>query len=137
MPRILVFGNSLVKGDSLPLKLAPRLARVFPEIEFIECDPSEDLESAIGGKELNALDTAKGILECVLVTDEKEIEFNRVYSLHDFGLGESIALLRKARLLEKIRVFCVPEKIGEKKALEQLVALLKKSFRKEGKKKKN
>jgi hypothetical protein len=39
-----IFGNALLDFDNLPLKLAPKLEKIFPEINFIIADPSENLE---------------------------------------------------------------------------------------------
>ena len=36
--KILVFGNILVKKDSLALRLIPKLQKLFPNFEFIESD---------------------------------------------------------------------------------------------------
>ena len=35
-PKILIFGNPIVKEDSMPLKLKAKLENRFPDIEFKE-----------------------------------------------------------------------------------------------------
>ena len=42
--RLLVFGNPLVKEDSLPLEILPMLREEFPEYEFAEFDAAENLD---------------------------------------------------------------------------------------------
>ncbi len=42
---IFVFGNPLMERDSLPLQILPGLRKMFPSVEFVELDPSEDLRA--------------------------------------------------------------------------------------------
>ena len=40
---IYICGNPLLKEDSLPLKILPKLQDLFPDINFIDFEPTEDL----------------------------------------------------------------------------------------------
>jgi len=39
-----IFGNPLLDFDNLPLKFAPKLQKLFPEIDFVIADPNENLK---------------------------------------------------------------------------------------------
>jgi len=117
-----VFGNPIVKKDSLPLKMLPKLQARFPEIEFKSFDPNENLESE--GRALNIIDTVEGIEKVTMITDIDKIRVQRVYSMHDFDLGYSLKLLKKLGYLDSVKIFGVPMKIKEKEALDQLSRLI-------------
>lgn len=116
----------MVRCDRAPLRLAARLAARFPDMEFKEFDPSENLEKE--GRDLNIIDTAEGIGKVTLFTDIDSIRVSKIYSLHDFDLGFSLKLLKKLGYLDSVKVFCVPMCIGDDLALEQLTALIASSL---------
>ena len=129
--KVLVFGNPLVPEDSMPLRLIERLRKRFPDIEFKEFDPSENLEKE--GRELNIIDAVERIKRVTLITDIESIRTQRAYSLHDFDLGYSLKLLKKLDYLDSVKIFGVPMRISEKDALEQLSALISANFSGESK----
>lgn len=121
MKRIYVFGNPLVKEDSLPLKLIDKLRKEFPSLEFKEFDTVEDLELE---KELNIIDTVKGIKKVELIEDIDKIITDKIYSMHDFDLGYNLKLLKKMKMIDKVRIFGIPMKMSENKAFLELCKLL-------------
>jgi len=121
--KILVFGNTLLEFDSLPLRLLSRLRAEFPEVEFKEVDCVEDIEKE--GRNLVILDSAEGIKKTVVVESIEKLEAGKVFTLHDFGLAHYLKLLKKAGLLDSVKVFCVPKNAGEEKAFRELCALFK------------
>lgn len=123
--KILVFGNPLTKEDNLPLKLLPELQKKFPNTEFQEFDPSEGLESE--GKTLTIIDAVQGIdkVEVLTEKDLNKIETGKIFSMHDFDLAHTLKLLKKAKLLEKITIFGIPQKMPATKAFEQLCIKIK------------
>ena len=125
--KVLIFGNPLVEQDSMPLRLLGRLRERFPNIEFKEFDPSENLEAE--GGDLCIIDAVEGIRKAVLITDIGSIKTQAAYSVHDFDLGHSLKLLKKLGYLDSVRIFGVPMEIGEKEALEQLTELISVVFR--------
>lgn len=120
--KVLVFGNPMVKQDSMPLRLLDRLRERFPELEFKEFDPSENLEKE--GRDLNIIDAVEDISKVTLITNIDKIKTSKIYSMHDFDLGYSLKLLKKLNYLDSAKIFGVPMKISEKKALEQLSELI-------------
>lgn len=123
MKVIYVFGNPLVKEDSLPLRLIDKLKKEFPSLQFKEFDTVEDLELE---KELNIIDTVKGIKKVELIEDIDKIITEKIYSLHDFDLGYNLKLLKKMKMIDKVRIFGIPIKISEEEAFEQLCKVIRK-----------
>ncbi len=121
--KVLVFGNPLVAKDSMPLRLVEKLRNRFPELEFKEFDPSENLEKE--GRDLNIIDAVEQIKKVTLITDIEKIQTQKAYSLHDFDLGYSLKLLKKLDYIDSVKIFGVPMRMSEKKALEQLSELIK------------
>lgn len=122
--RILVFGNALVKEDSLPLRLLPLLRKKFPNLEFKELDAVENMEEE--GKDPIILDSAKGISKVVLLEDKdiSKIESASVYSLHDFDLGMTLKLLKKMGKINSVKLIAVPAEYDKKKALSEVGVIL-------------
>ena len=120
-PKVYILGNPLVKDDSLPLKLIPKLKKKLPEIEFEELDTVEE----ISGKEVNIIDTVLGTKEIKLITDINMLMVEKTSTAHDIDLAMMLKILQKAGKIEKVRIFGIPVGIDEKKALESLTILLK------------
>lgn len=134
MKTIYVFGNPWVREDSLPLKLIDKLKNKFPSLQFKEFDTVEDLEI---DKELNIIDTVKGIKKVELIEDIDKIITGKIYSLHDFDLGYNLKLLKKMKIIDKVRVFGIPIKMNEKKAFLELCKLIVMILKKDEKLKSN
>lgn len=119
---IYVFGNPLVKEDSMPLKLIDKLKRKFPSFQFKEFDTVEDLELE---KELNIIDTVKGIKKVELIEDIDKIITDKIYSMHDFDLGYNLKLLKKMKMIGKVRIFGIPSGMKEKEAIKELCDVIR------------
>ncbi len=119
---IYVFGNPLVREDSLPLKLIDKLRKEFPSLQFKEFDTVEDFELE---KELNIIDTVKGIKKVELIEDIDKIITDKIYSMHDFDLGYNLKLLKKMRMIDKVRIFGIPSDMKEKEAMKELCDAIK------------
>ena len=128
-----IFGNPLLDFDNLPLKLAPKLEKIFPEIDFIITDPNENLKPIDG--ELIIIDTIEGVKSAqggpasgrkvILIDDIEKLETNKIYSLHDFDLAFNLKLLQKIGKLKSVKIFGVPMEGNEKEILEQLIKMKK------------
>lgn len=118
-----IFGNPLLDFDNLPLKLAPKLEKLFPEIDFIITDPSENF-NPIDGK-LIIIDTVEGIENVTLINDIEKLEVSKIYSLHDFDLAFNLKLLQKIGRLKKVKIFGVPMSGDEEEILGQLIKMIK------------
>src|SRR3989338_5651736 len=121
--KILVFGNMLIKKDNLPLKMMGDLKKSFPQIEFKEFDPSENLEEE--GRELYIIDTVEGIEKVEIITNFNDIKLSKIYSVHDFDLGYELKLLKKSGMIDKVTIFGVPMNLERKNVFNQLKEKIK------------
>lgn len=121
--KILIFGNSLVEQDNLAIRLIPKLKQEFPNIQFIEADPTEELQNY--GKDLTMIDIAEGIdevkiLELKTLDDFSKLQINKIYTMHDFDLGYNLRLLKKLNLIKTVKIICIPFKGDEKEIFNGL-----------------
>ncbi len=120
---IYIFGNLMLDFDNLPLKLAPKLQEMFPDINFVIADPNENLKPV--NKEFIIIDTIEGIKKVTVLDDIEKIQTQKFYSLHDFDLAFNLKLLQKIGKLEKIKIIGVPMKGDKKDILEQVSKAIK------------
>lgn len=118
-----MFGNLLVKEDSLPLKILPRLKKEFREIEFVEFNTVEDLEKE--GPDLIIIDTVEGTNDVSLITDINSIKIKNIFSLHDFDLAYNLKLMKKIGMLNSVKIFAIPKNMNEEEAFKKLKKLIK------------
>jgi Ni,Fe-hydrogenase maturation factor len=121
--KVLVFGNPLLKQDSIPIKLLPKLKQKFPNIEFKEIDPTEDLDKQ--GKNLIILDTVQNIDKVTIINDIEKLHTNKIYSMHDFDLALNLKLLKKLNKINSVKIIGIPMDISEDEALNQITTKLK------------
>ncbi|MFH1229124.1 MAG: hypothetical protein V1678_01730 [Candidatus Aenigmatarchaeota archaeon] len=117
MKTFYVFGNPMVREDSIPLRIIDKLRKEFPSFEFVEFDTIEDIEPQ---KELNIIDTVKGIRKVELIEDLDKIVNDKIYSMHDFDLGYSLKLWKKMKMVEKVKIFGIPSDMKDSEALSEL-----------------
>ena len=107
--KIYIFGNPLIKEDSLPLMLLPKLKKRFPEIVFVVTDPNENFPPK-GEVNLIIIDTVLGIKEpIVLDLDNLQKQGKTPVSPHDYDLLFHLLLLKKTKRLNKVIIIGVPE----------------------------
>ncbi len=123
---IYVFGNPLLKEDSLPLKLLPELRKAFPDLDFVEFDPSDNIHEL--GKELIIIDTVSGIKNVRIIENIGSIETDKIHSLHDFDLGQNLRLMKRLGMIEKVRIIGVPMTMGKNEAFNQIKSILQNLF---------
>ena len=116
---IYIFGNELLDFDNLPIKLAPKLKKLFPAINFIIQDPNENTKLSKNG-ELIIIDTVMGIDKVTVINDIEKLETEKIYSMHDFDLAFNLKLLKKIGRLKKLAIFGVPPDYNSKRALIEL-----------------
>lgn len=121
--RIYVFGNPLLREDSIALKISKKLSKKFPEIEFKEFDVVEDLEES---EKLYVMDVVKGLEEVKVIEDFDSIETKKIFSLHDYDLSYEIKLLKKIGKIKKIFLIAIPFRKSEKEVEAQVHLILKK-----------
>lgn len=121
--KILVFGNPLVEKDSLPLKLIKSLRKEFPNIEFKELDTIEEIQNE--GRILYILDSVEDIKNVTIIRNIDDLFINRIYSVHDFDLANSLKIFKKLDMIDDVIIFGVPMFMDKKKALIELVNKIK------------
>jgi len=109
----------LVEKDSVALKAAELLENKISGVEFEEFDSAEE----IGGNEIFIMDAVKGLKKPKIITNIDDIVSKKVYSVHDFDLGQSLKLLKKLGLIKKVTIFGVPKNI-DKKTVEKIAELI-------------
>ena len=117
MKRIYISGNPLLKEDSMPFKIVPRLRKKFPSVEFLELEPTDNLPEE---RHLKILDTVIGIDSVQVIRDIDKIVTGKVYSLHDFDLGFNLKLMKKAGKLRSVNIIGIPPHLKEEHALDQV-----------------
>jgi len=122
--KFLVFGNILTEKDNLAVKLLPRLRKEFPEIEFKEFDPTENLEAEIQDGKLFILDVVEGIDKVTIIKDIEQLKTDKLYSMHDFDLGFNLKLLHKIGKLKEIEIIGLPMKMKEEETIEEIRKIL-------------
>lgn len=89
---IFVFGNQDFPQDSLPLRILPKLKKVFPKIEFRVQDPNEEWDVP---EELIIIDTILDIKEITLFDNLDYFAKSPNISLHDFDALSNLLYLQK------------------------------------------
>ncbi|MBU5689829.1 MAG: hypothetical protein QXM68_02935 [Candidatus Aenigmatarchaeota archaeon] len=120
--KILVFGNPLVRKDSLPPSLITTLQKKFPNIEFKEFDAVEDLQKE--GRNLYILDSVEGISKVELITNIDILEVNRILSVHDFDLAYTLKLMKNTNMIDRVTIIGVPINIDKQEAIDQVTELI-------------
>ncbi len=121
--KIYVFGNPLLREDRTAIKIARKLAKKFPEIEFKEFDVVEDLEE---GNTLYLMDVVKGLEEVKIIENFDSIETKKIFSLHDYDLSYEIKLLKKIGKIKKVFLIGIPFGKSEKEIEPQIHLILRK-----------
>ena len=103
--KIYVVGNPLISGDTVPLKLLPRLRKEHPGIRFEEADPNENFIPEEGSI---IIDTVKGIERVTRFDSLDAFGQIRSVSPHDYDLGLHLRLLQKLHKITSVKIIGVP-----------------------------
>ena len=121
LSKVYVLGNPLLEEDSLPLRLLPRLRKAFPDIEFLEIDPTEEFPEE---DELVIIDTVLNTEKVVVIKDIDKLSSQPNYSLHDFDLSFQLKMMKKMGKLKEVEIIGLPPDLDEKEAIDQISTLL-------------
>jgi Ni,Fe-hydrogenase maturation factor len=126
MKKVLVFGNELVKSDSLALVVAREISQSgkLKDVEFKELDAVEEIQNE--GKDLVILDVVQGIKKLTIITDFDQLKNSQIYTLHDFDLGMNLKLLKKLGYIETIRIIGIPMNWKKEKAIAEVKSAIEK-----------
>lgn len=122
---IYVLGTPLLKQDSLPLKLLPKLKTLFKNISFIHLDPTENIPEE---DHLILIDTVLDTDQIKIIKDINRIQSSPNYSLHDFDLSFNLKLMKKLNKIDKVTIIGLPFSIKEESALKELKKIIPNLF---------
>ncbi|MEM4634084.1 MAG: hypothetical protein QW275_02925 [Candidatus Anstonellaceae archaeon] len=115
--RVLVFGNPTSKIDSAAVKVAKRLSKKLPGVEFVLFDTAEDLERE--GGELVIMDAVVGLKSPrTIKLEELELPANPL-SLHGFDLIWNLLLLKKLGKVRSVTIIGIPANQPYTKSLQK------------------
>jgi hypothetical protein len=116
--RAFVFGNPDVSMDSLPLRILPRLRKLYPDVEFEAKDPNEEWDVGPISEALTIIDTAVGIKETTVFYDLKRFARPPHLGMHDFDALTNLRYMMKLGKIKNITVVGIPAEMGEDEAIE-------------------
>lgn len=115
--KIFVFGNEISAVDNAAPSLIPELSKLFPEIQFIHADPTENWWQ--GEKELVILDTVVGIDKVTAFNSLDAFQKQTMITPHDYDLFMDLQLMMKVGKVHRVKIIGIP--IGQSKHLIQQV----------------
>ncbi len=121
--KVYLVGNMLVKEDSLPIRLLPKLRMAFPHIVFEEVDPNENFIPEEGSV---IMDTVYGITKPRWFTSIDDFEQTKSVSPHDYDLAFHLKLLVKLKKISHVRILGIPMGMPEDDALSYFHLTFKK-----------
>jgi Ni,Fe-hydrogenase maturation factor len=116
-----IVGNPLVKEDSLPIVLLPKLRKALPDIAFEEADPNENFVPEEGSI---IIDTVQGIKEVTLFETLDVFEQTTSVSPHDYDLLLHLQLLKKLHKITSVHILGVPARGDKQMVLKELSLVL-------------
>jgi len=112
LKQVYCFGNPYIQCDNKAIKIAKRLEKKLPEVEFYYIDNTYKILD-INLKNSVFIDIAKGIKKVILI-DSNGLTFKPINTLHDFDLNFFLKLNN-----QKIKIIAIPFHYPIKKALTE------------------
>lgn len=120
---IYIFGNPLLRNDSLPIKWKGRLQELFPKIIFETADVNLNFPG-IENRNIVVLDTVIGIDKpMILGLDDFQKNKKSPVSPHDYDLLMHLLLLKKLKKIDTVKIIGIPNN-EDKKTFDKLVKLI-------------
>ena len=124
LSEILVFGNPLIKQDSIALIVAKELEGKIKGVTFKEISSISELEQI--GDELGCLDVIQEGKK-VAIFGIENIKSGNVFSSHDFDLGFELKLLKKLGKIKSAKIIGIPMNYNKEKAVKEVREILVKN----------
>src|SRR3989338_2819107 len=124
---IYLVGNALISSDAMPSKIKPYLKKKFPDIFFIDFDPTENFPDDAPPI---FIDTVININEPRLFSSLKDFEniSPRNLSLHGFDFYTELALRHKLNKNPQWYIIGIPKEGNVEKIAQQVITLMKHIF---------
>jgi len=129
MKKIFVFGNPLVKEDSLALAVAEALKGRVKGIKFEAVQGLDEIEKP---EDLYIMDVALGIEKVGLVEDLDDLEAKQPVSGHDFDLALELKMLKKVGRVGSVKIIAIPVGYEFGKAVVEVNELLELNYLRKG-----
>jgi hypothetical protein len=112
----------------MPLKIRPLLEKKFPQIQFLEFDPTENFPD---DQKLIFIDTVINLKKPILFTDIFDFAPANVkhLSVHGFDFYAEIALRKKAGLCNQYYIIGVPSDSKVAIIAQQVTKIIKNNFK--------
>ena len=117
----MVFGNPLIKQDSIAIEVAKELEGKIKGTTFKEIGSISELGQI--DDELWIMDAVQGG-EKVAFFGIENIKAKNVFSTHDLDLGFELKLLKKLGKIKKAKIIGIPMNYSKEKAAEEVRNLL-------------
>ena len=98
---IYILGNPILREDSIPIQIKPKLMEAFPHIQFIELDPTENFPDE---KFLILIDTVINSKKIILIQDLDSLQDMPQYTMHDFDLAFNLKIINKMSKLKEFMI---------------------------------
>ncbi len=117
MKKVFYFGNPYIEEDNLAIRVAEKLKKEFPEINFLHIqDTFQLIDMDLSGSIL--LDVVQSIKDVCLIS-QNDITSSRISTTHDFDLGFFLKLTDK-----KVKIIGIPQFYDEEKAVNKIKSIL-------------
>lgn len=109
----------------MPLKLKPYLQKAFPDVKFLEFDPTEDWPD---DRQQLFIDTVINLKEPRLFTDVDDFLAisAKQLSVHGFDFYQELKLRKKAGLCDKYYIIGVPITQPQKQLIARIITIINK-----------
>ena len=116
-PQVWLFGNPDFEPDKLPLKLAPKLTKLFPKIQFVIKDPNEEWNLP---EKLIIIDTVFGLKKITTFTSLDDFGDSPRVTMHDFDLLTNLKWLAKLKKLPPFLIIGIPPEMSKADVLKEM-----------------
>ncbi len=117
---ILVLGNSVIDEDNHALWLIPNLRKLFPQVNFILHDPTEELPANTGNN-IILIDTVVGIKNVTMFDNLDHFKISPHITPHDFDLPVNLGILMKLKKIKKVTIIGIPQKGNKNIILREVI----------------
>ncbi len=106
---IYVFGNPDDKIDSLSYRVAKKISRLYPQINFIPVLPGPELPFS-SDENVILMDVILNLKNPALITDDHipDLTLPPRFSAHDFDLGFQLKILKKIHQIGTVTIIGIP-----------------------------
>lgn len=123
---VYVLGNPILKQDAIPVKLLPILRKQFPNIQFVQWDPTEGLPT-LTDEHLIILDSVIGLKAVTVFSDLKHFALTPRVSAHDYDLTIDLGILKKLGKLPPLTLIGIPAEGKKNTVTREVIKILQSS----------